>query len=595
MNAHLDESQERRVGDAGLTIAHVMLEGFNKHYRIFRECSRAAKRYFEVGDWLAVQSASRERIDFYDRRVQETVTQLAQEFHATSLDDQTWQQAKLHYIGLLHDHKQPECAETFFNSVCCKILHRSYFHNKFIFVRPGVSTEHIDADPPSYRCYYPSNFGLRHVLIDIMLDFDLNRKFADFHRDMRYVMRLWRQRLPRPFRLEPNHQIQVLSSLFFRNKGAYIVGKVINGSHEYPFAVPILHDKNGRLYIDTVLVEKEQLHVLFSANRAYFLVDMEVPSAYVSFLRGMMPAKSASELYTIIGLQKQGKTLFYRDFLHHLKHSRDRFVIAPGIKGLVMSVFTLPSYPYVFKVIKDVIARPKEVTPQIVKDKYQLVKHHDRVGRMADTLEYSDVAFPKDRFTQELLDELRTLAPSAIVEENDTLIVIKHVYIERRLVPLNILLDLANDQERIHAIREYGNALKDLAAANIFAGDLLFKNFGVTPFERVVFYDYDEVDYLTNCQFRRIPAPPTPEDEMSAEPWYSVGPHDIFPEEFATFLLTDPRVRRIFLDYHQDLLDAEYWKAMQKRVIDGHIEDFFPYAAEVRFCNRFVRSKKTTG
>ena len=587
MNANpqeLEASQERRASDAGLLIARAMLEGFNKHYRIFRECSQAAKHYFEVGDWLAVQAASRERIDFYDRRVAETVARLEQEFNAASLDDQIWQQAKLHYIGLLAEHKQPECAETFFNSVCCRILHRSYFHNKFIFVRAGVSTEHIDADPPSYRCYYPAKFGLRHVLIDIILECHLDRRFAHFHRDLRNVLRFFRKYLARPFHSEPNHQIQVLSSLFFRNKGAYLVGKVINGNSEYPFAVPILHDQNGSLYLDAVLLEPGYLALLFSATRAYFLVDMEVPSSYVQFLRSMMPNKPKAELYTILGLQKQGKTLFYRDFLHHLKHSSDDFCFAPGIKGLVMSVFTLPSYPYVFKVIKDVIARPKEVDRAGVNRKYQLVKHHDRVGRMADTLEYSDVAFPKSRFSAELLEELRTLAPS-VIEEDDTTIIVKHVYIERRLTPLNIYLDRAGDSERRHAIREYGNSLKELAAANIFAGDLLFKNFGVTRYNRVVFYDYDEVDYLTNCNFRRFPEPRTPEDEMAAEPWYSVGPHDVFPEEFETFLLTDPRVKQCFLQDHANLLDADYWKSIQSRIGNGHIEDVFPYPAEIRFCN----------
>ena len=582
---------ERRTSDAGYAIACIMLEGFNKHYRIFRECSRATKGYFEQSDWLAVQAASRERIDFYDRRVDETVEELEADFNTISLDDKVWQQAKVHFIGLLLDHKQPECAETFFNSVCCRILHRSYFHNKFIFVRPGVSTEHIDANPPSYRSYYPSK-GLRNVLIDIILDFNLNRKFTNFRRDIKYILQVWRKRLPRPFKMEPNHQIQVLSSLFFRNKGAYIVGKVINGPYEYPFAIPILHDKKDGLYLDTILITQEQLSVLFSANRAYFLVDMEVPSAYVQFLRSMMPGRSKAELYTILGLQKQGKTLFYRDFLHHLKHSHDNFIIAPGIKGLVMIVFTLPSYPYVFKIIKDVISRPKEVTQQIVKDKYQLVKHHDRVGRMADTLEYSDVAFPKGRFTEELLDELRRLAPSSIEEDEATLIV-KHLYIERRLTPLNIFLDNANDAERNFAIREYGNALKELAAANIFAGDLLFKNFGVTRFERVVFYDYDEVDYLTNCQFRRIPPAMTPEDELSAEPWYSVGPHDIFPEEFETFLLTDPRVRESFMNCHADLLSADYWKSIQTKIESGHMEDFFPYPPELRFSNIFPESSSS--
>jgi isocitrate dehydrogenase kinase/phosphatase len=237
-------------------------------------------------------------------------------------------------------------------------------------------------------------------------------------------------------------------------------------------------------------------------------------------------------------------------------------------------------------VIKDVIAPPKEVTRQRVKEKYWLVKHHDRVGRMADTLEYSDVAFPKKRFTAELLHELRTLAPSLIDDEGDT-IVIKHLYMERRMVPLNIFLDRADGAQRDHAIEEYGRAIKQLAAANIFAGDLLYKNFGVTRYGRVVFYDYDEIDYLTNCKFRKIPQAQTEEQEMAAEPWYSVGPNDVFPEEFTRFLLTDERVRECFMRHHGDLLDAATWQAMQQRINAGQMQDVFPYGEALRFCNLF--------
>ena len=313
---------------------------------------------------------------------------------------------------------------------------------------------------------------------------------------------------------------------------------------------------------------------------------MEVPSAYVQFLHDLLPYKPKWEIYTLLGLQKHGKNLFYRDFLHHLRHSSDDFIVAPGIRGLVMSVFTLPSYPYVFKVIKDVIAPPKDVTRQMVKEKYWLVKHHDRVGRMADTLEYSDVAFPKKRFTAELLDELRALAPSVIEDEGDT-IVIKHLYMERRMVPLNIFLDKAQDKQRDHVIEDYGRAIKQLAAANIFAGDLLFKNFGVTRYGRVVFYDYDEIDYLANCNFRKLPQAQTEEQELAAEPWYGVGPKDIFPEEFATFLLTDGRVRACFMRHHGDLLDVAFWQAAQQRIAAGEMQDVFPYSEALRFCNLF--------
>ena len=574
--------------DLAFLVAQGMLDGFNRHYRLFRETSRYARSLFEAGQWAETQRISRERIQFYGRRVTETVEYLQRRFNTDQLPDTIWQQVKLHYISLLANHKQPELAETFFNSVSCRILHRSYYHNDFLFVRPAISTEHMDSDPPTYRSYYPAKAGLRATIAQVLRDFGLRNPFRDLHRDMRWLLSAWRAHLRRPFLPDANHQIQVLTSLFFRNKGAYAIGKIINGNHEYPFAIAILRNDDGSIYLDTVLLDTEQLSILFGFSRSYFMVDMEVPSGYVEFLKSLLPNKPAAEIYTTLGLQKHGKTLFYRDFLHHLKHSSDDFVIAAGIRGLVMLVFTLPSYPYVFKVIKDVISPPKDTDRRQVMEKYLLVKYHDRVGRMADTLEYKDVAFPKDRFAPGLLEELHAFAPTVIEEEGDTLIV-KHVYIERRMVPLNMHLDGANDDQVAHTIRDYGNAIRQLAAANIFPGDMLFKNFGLTRFGRVVFYDYDEIAYMTDCAFRRMPAPRTPEDEISAEPWYPVGPNDVFPEEFAAFLLGDPRVRKVFLEHHADLLDADCWNAIKRRIAAGHIEDVFPYPEALRFRNRFAR------
>jgi isocitrate dehydrogenase kinase/phosphatase len=568
-------------------IARTVLDGFDKHYRLFRSTSMGGKAYFEQSDWRGMQQSARDRIAFYDQRVKECVQILEDEYDPEDLTDSVWREVKLHYIGLLTNHKQPELAETFFTSVFCNILHRSYFHNDFIFVRPAVSTEYIEPDEaaPIYRVYYPATDGLRYTLKRIITNFQLACPFSDLDRDVALV----EERVQALFGSAPpeaNQQIQVLASPFYRNKAAYIIGKIVNGNREEPFVLPILHGPGGDLYIDTLLCDRASVTVMFSFTRAYFLVDMEVPSAYVRFLRTLMPYKPRSEIYTVLGLQKQGKSLFYRDFLHHLRYSSDRMDSAPGIRGLVMVVFALPSFPYVFKVIKDFIPAPKDTTRALVKEKYQLVKNHDRVGRMADTLEYSNVAFPRSRITDELLEELKAVAPS-IVEEEVGQVVIRHLYIERRMVPLNIWLtnaDKAGDEQAIeHGIVEYGNAIKELVAANIFPGDMLYKNFGVTRHGRVVFYDYDEIEYITDCNFRSIPAPRNEEDEMSAEPWYPVAKNDVFPEQFGTFLLGNARVRKYFMKHHADLLSPAYWQARKERIMAGYMEDVFPYPQSCRF------------
>jgi isocitrate dehydrogenase kinase/phosphatase len=577
-------------------IARAILDGFNRHYRLFRYVAQQAKGRYENGDWHGMRDSARERIDFYDQRVLEASTRIETDFDLASLDDEErdalWQATKQHYVALLADHRQPECAETFFNSVCTKLLHRDYFNNAFIFVRPGVSTEHMDSDPPSYRSYYPATAGLRQMLRDVLLDFGLACAWVDFERDVRRLERAICEAhrrgtaFARPFKVEADCQVQVLSTLFFRNKGAYVVGRIVNGTRITPLAVPILRNERGHLYVDALLLTVEHLSTLFSFTRAYFLVDMEAPAAYVDFLASILPHKPASELYTMVGLQKQGKTLFYRDFLHHLRHSNDRFVIAPGIRGLVMTVFTLPSYPFVFKVIDDVIPFPKETDREQIMGKYRLVKMHDRVGRMADTWEYSLVRLPRARFSPELVRELLDHCPSQI-ELDDTHIVIRHVYIERRMTPLNLHLSHATDAEVDRAIADYGNAIKELTAANIFPGDMLYKNFGVTRLNRVVFYDYDEIEYMTDCNFRRIPPPPNPEAEMSGEPWYRVDKHDVFPEQFGPFLLGDPRIRAAFLKHHADLLTPEFWQDRKDRILAGQMMNIYPYPPAERFERRY--------
>ncbi|WP_140626078.1 bifunctional isocitrate dehydrogenase kinase/phosphatase [Methylibium rhizosphaerae] len=573
-------------------IAQAMLEGFDRHYRLFREVSAAAKQRFEQADWHGQQRAQRERIEFYDKRVDECVERLEHEFGASRVPMDVWQQVKLHYIGLLTRHLQPELAETFFNSVTTKILHRSYFNNDFIFVRPVMSTEYIENDEPAslptYRAYYPTRETLRETMLRIVDNFQLALEFEDLGRDIDMVLKELRLQFG-DVRLRINFQVQVLSSLFFRNKGAYVVGKIVNGFREIPFALPILHNSRRQLYIDAALFGEDDLQMLFSFARAYFMVEMDIPAAYVHFLRSLMPRKPRSEIYNTLGLQKQGKNIFYRDFLFHLRHSSDKFRIAPGIKGMVMLVFDLPSFPYVFKVIKDFYPPQKDTTREQIKGKYLLVKQHDRVGRMADTLEYSDVAFPRQRFEEELVAELKHFCPSLVEEDGDDL-VIRHCYIERRMIPLNIYLHDATPQQIEHAVVEYGNAIKDLVAANIFPGDMLWKNFGVTRHGKVVFYDYDEIEYLTDVNFRHVPQPRTEEEELSGEVWYSVGPKDVFPETFGPFLLGNPTVRDVFLKHHADLLDPAFWQNHQERIRAGHVHDVFPYDAE----RRFKRQRRST-
>ena len=574
--------------------AATLLEGFDRHYRLFRELSCGAKERFTKGNWEAAREAVRTRIDMYDERVRETVQKLRDTFPDECENEAFYRAVKPAYIGLLYEHKQPECAETFYNSVATRLLHRTYHQNDCIFSRPAISTEHIEGEEPTYHCYYPRSVELEGTLRKMLVDTGLGAlggRFEDLERDTGYLMRAIAEHFPRGWDSDKGFQLQVLRSLFFRGLSAYLVGRSILGGTVVPFVIPLRRGPLGDLYVDTILLDTKAVGRLFSLARDYFMVDMEVPSAYVAFLETVVPSRSRSELYTLVGLQKQGKTLHFRDLVWHLRHSTDKFEIAPGVRGMVMLVFSLPSFPYVFKVIRDWFEPPKDADRKLVEERYKLVKHHDRAGRMADSLEYVDVSFPKDRFREDLLEEMRRIAPQS-VEIGEDRVLVRHLYVERKLVPLDMAVADADDTKLAQVLGEYGDCIKDLAAANIFPGDLMLKNFGVTRFGRVLFYDYDEIAYVTSCRFRSMPKPRDDDDEMRAEPWFNVGPDDVFPEQFPTFLLPPGKPRQVFCEKHGELATASYWLEMKSAIEAGRVEERSPYPDALRFAVRYGRGPR---
>ena len=562
-------------------IAQAILTGFDRHFSFFQEISSAARQRFERADWESVREASAKRISFYDLRVQEAIKKVSSHFGIQQLDEGLWQEVKLRYTGLLQNHSRPELAETFYNSVFCRMFDRKYFDNDKIFIESQVNRQELAARYRVYMSFHAADGGLRNSFWEILSSFYYNLPYEDVERDSQYLEEAFLQQtgfetIPADLRFD------MLESPFYRNKAAYLIGRMVYGDEMRPIIIPLMNSDAGTIYVDTLLTQHRWVEAVFSFARAYFMVKTPVPTATVEFLRSIMPDKTLADLYMSIGLHKQAKNEFYRDLLKHLQRSQDPFIIAPGTPGLVMQVFTLPSFPYVFKVIRDKFPPQKEVTPQLVKQRYLQVKKHDRVGRMADTLDFIDVALPVDRIDPQLLEELKRSIPSKLEFEGD-FVVIKHLYIERRMTPLNLYLEETDEEETREILYDWGKAVKQLMGVNIFPGDLLFKNFGVNCQRKVVFYDYDEICYLTECNFRKIPPPRTPEDLYRDEPWYSVNPNDVFPEEFITFISTDPKVRKILMEVHPELFDADFWRGTQEDVVAGRQADVFPYPRRARF------------
>lgn len=566
-------------------LAGMILNGFDDYRQRFRRITRGAQARFEEADWHAVQRASMERIELYDSCVADMLAAYESLSAHEPLPLARWSEVKAEYEEMIRGRKDFDLAETVYNTIYRKALNRDHLSDRYAFVTESLH------EPPEFEVDITHTFGpstdLALLLREVLSACHFELEWLDMNKDIALMVNVMRSSIPL-LRSPQEISFEMLRTVFYRNKGAYLIGRMYIGEHLFPVAIPI-HNTGEALYVDTIIWNDDDLSIIFSFTRSYFMADIEYPTEMIEFLGELLPNKKLWELYTSVGFYKHGKTEFYRGFLDHLDESDDQFVIAEGIRGLVMAVFTLPSYQAVFKIIRDKFSPTKKVTRQQVRDAYYLVKTHDRVGRMADTQEFANFVFPRARFSPELIEELRKECASSLTL-TDEHVVISHLYTERLMTPLNLYLEGASDFELRQVLDEYGNAIKQLAAANIFPGDMLLKNFGVTRHRRVVFYDYDEICYLTEVNFRTIPAARFPEDEMSAEPWYSVGPDDVFPEEFEKFLFNSPRLKEIFRENHADLFTAEYWQDLQRRISEEQVMDVYPYRRKRSFRRTFSSS-----
>ncbi len=567
-------------------VAHRILMGYMDYYYSFKLITKRACIRFETRDWHGTQADARSRIALYRDEVGRTTRLLHEILGDQPSDKPFWIKVREAFAEEISHFNTRNIAETFFNSVY-RHAHGIGADREVMFVeRTGSYREYNGMSTISYA-FTVGDAPLGRVVQQVLDCFPFGVKWDDRARDVQLVEDRWQSHLGAHGGREANDRLEILQSLFYRNKTAYIVGRFLRRGKVSPFLLPLMHPVGRGILIDALLLEPDQIVSIFSYHRSYFLADITVPSDMVDFIHSFMPSKRISELYNAIGFEKHGKTVFYRELLRHFEEREpsdtiEQFVSAPGIAGMVMYVFTTPRLNMVFKVIRDKFAPPKQVSAETVKEKYDLVKHHDRVGRMADSYLFEKLSLPLSRFSTECLEALRETARSK-VQVTESSVLLSHVYVEKKMTPLNLFLQTADEAMAQKALRDYGRAIKQLAAANIFPGDLLLKNFGVTRVNRVVFYDYDEIELVTDCTFRHLPIPRTPEQEMASQPWYYVGPRDVFPEEFPGFLLRAGPHLDYLRQQHGEIFDANFWNDVKRRLLAGEIMDVFPYRTGCRF------------
>ena len=554
----------------------IIHEGFLRYNENFTRISTRARRRFEQRDWKGHQLDIVERVDLYEKTVRRIVSQLTRRLGPRLSDTDLWNDLRWYYGQRVAGIYDSGFMKTFFNSVSRRIFDTVGVDPRLEFVSPAPD-EGFNAIESLRLRRYPFWSSLHDIFDTLLRDFRPAIACADMDTDVNFVA----EEVARHARIYLDEfgeflRFEFIDTVFYQSSRAYLVGRIVQEGHITPLVLALENGERG-IRVDAALMSEEEVSVVFSYTRSYFFADPNTVVGAVHFLHSFLPRKPIDELYTVLGRLRQGKTERHRIFTNHLNSTRDKFVHAEGDTGLVMLVFTLPSYDLVFKVIRDRFGHPKTISRGDVVEKYRLVSKHDHAGRLIDTQEFLNLEFPVGRFARKLLDDLLAETADTVSINGDRLL-FDHVYAERRVRPLNLYLQEARHADAARAILDYGQAIRDLADTNIFPGDLLLKNFGVTHHGRVVFYDYDEVALVTECNFREMPAPASEDELMSADTWFYVGEHDIFPEEFIKFLGMDRDLRELFIEVHGDLLRADFWRDIKQRLQQGEVRPVVPYA-----------------
>ncbi len=569
----LTDSRRAAVG------AERIYEAFRTYRDKFEAVTTLAQRRFERRDWQGWRTDSAHRLSLRKEAVAAIVEEIRALLGERLHDKMLWMGLKAVFSSRIAHAPDWELAETFFNSLTRRIFVTVGVDEQIEFVRTDFSEPPTPATAQAFRRHTCKDLGadcVAKAVTHILRDVPIEAACQDIVRDAERVAKRLQEVAGGPIL-----HLDVAAEVFYRGKAAYLVGRAVTENGRVPVALALLHEPDG-LVIDALISGEDCVGVLFSYTHSYFHVAAPRPFDLVRFLRELLPHKKLSELYIALGYHKHGKTEMYRELLAHLEESTDHaFEPAPGIPGMVMTVFTAQDYDLVFKLIRDRFDPPKDTSREKIRGRYDLVFHHDRAGRLIDAQEFEHLAFDKRHFSPELLETLTELASKTLEVKNHAVIT-KHLYMERRVTPLNLYFDEATQEESEAAVAEYGQAIKDLAYSNIFPGDMLVKNFGVTRLGRVVFYDYDELCLLETCNFRRVPEPKTHEQEMASEPWYYVGPDDVFPEQLLPFLGIPKPLHPAFTKAHGDLLEPKFWQKIQERLAEGEFISILPYGARSR-------------
>ena len=577
-------------GDKIELTAKWILQEFDAYYSESRHIPALAQQAFENRDPGQSLELSRRRLSIYSEVIEALGPKLLQSFPDLNKNEKLWKKVEKIYLPLIKGRYESDLASAFVNSARRMVCQGEWLFVDYGFIQPAKKPADFSKD---IRRDYP---GGAKVSAETVWDILKIPGFKIFYQDIQEDAHLIADKVNRDLKLggrkaDAVKSIQMINAGFFRNRGAYLVGRIqLKDDSFKPFIIALLNDKDG-IYADAVLTSRAHAHNIFSSTLANFHVTNARYHELAAFLHTIMPRRSLGLHYSTIGFNHVGKVAVMNEIKDQIFENMEKFEPAVGHPGTVAIAFSSPSSTYTLKVLRDKPTAQykwgKFEGTQSVFNKYNRVHEINRTGSMLDNLIYYNLRFDDDWFDKPLLEELLSQASETVIRHGNT-IIFKHLITQAKMIPIPTYIKSATRAKARMAIANLGHCIKNNAAANVFNKDLDARNYGIGDYMKVYLFDYDALEPFTTIKIR------TNQDRFDGEEdvpdWFFEEGEVFLPEEIEVGLrIEDRELSKYFRDVHGDLLTVEYWEGIQQTLKDGYVPATSAYPEDCRLVRELDR------
>jgi isocitrate dehydrogenase kinase/phosphatase len=572
--------------------AELIADSHRGYFSAFNSLTAEAQEIFEKRDWTQSTLNAERRVRLYRAAVDAAWQKMQRLLPERLLDRRFWMAARLAFLERIFNDYEADLALTFFYSMM-----RLAFDQEDTPVEyddDGLAQHsHIWNPQPVWELYEATPKQMSRSVIRLLRNCGFRAHFENPQRDAGLVTARLLDDWGRLISGGTPRHLRMLRAVFYRDREAYLVGELTSRGRKLPVVLALRNEEAG-IRVDAVLTGKEDMrNILFISTRSTFHVHTDNYREVLSFLDTLSPERGHPAMCAVLGFTHPARVALNQRLQLHLRETGERFTATPGRVGMAMVVFAPPSFPYVFKVIRDYSSKTGWTGRTRIIDLYRWVHETNRGRLMLDAWLYRNLDFSRGHFDEGVVQELLRSAPHSVRIEGDR-IIFKHVYAQRRVRPLNTFFDETRDRaQRENVIDAFGSFIKDLAGMGLFVGDCygLPFNTGLTHGLNVALFDFDDLGPLFRYRFRETPQLPTEQDEFlwnteTDGAWFPVGEFDVLVDEWERFLGVPPDLRDYFRRKHGDLFTIGYWVDVQRRLAAGELHYVLPYPPERCLANQ---------